>query len=79
MLRHREEGSSGAEAAHVEGGSHTVATSGSVDLSDIIEWAQISKSRAWISVRLLVVTKMDRNFFLPKQTQISRKRICVKE
>lgn len=42
-----------AEAAHVEGESHTVATSGNVDLSDIMKWAEILKPRAWISVRLL--------------------------
>lgn len=44
---------SGAEAASVEGESHAVATSGNVDISDIIKWAQISKPWAWISMRLL--------------------------
>lgn len=53
MLRHWEERSSGAEAACVEGESHAVAASGNVDTSDIIKWAQVLKSRARISVRLL--------------------------
>lgn len=53
MLRHWEERSSGAEAARAEGESHAVAASGNVDTSDIIKWAQVLKSRARISVRLL--------------------------
>lgn len=53
MLRRWEEWTSGAETAHVEGESHAVATSGNVDISDILKWAQMLKSRAWISVRLL--------------------------
>lgn len=44
--------SSGVEAAHVWK-SHAVATSGNVDTSDAIKWAQILKSRAWVSMRLL--------------------------
>lgn len=47
--RRWEERTSGAETAHVEGESHAVATSGNVDISDILKWAQMLKSRAWIS------------------------------
>lgn len=53
-----EEWTSGAETAHVEGESHAVVTSGNVDISDILKWAQMLKSRPWISVRLL---SCDRN------------------
>lgn len=51
--RRWEEWTSGAETAHVEGESHAVATSVNVDISDILKRAQMLKSRAWISVRLL--------------------------
>ena len=53
VLRHWEERTSSAETAHVEGESHAVATSGNVDASDIFRWAQMLKSKAWISVRLV--------------------------
>lgn len=53
VLRCWEERTSGAETAHVEGESHAGATSGNVDISDILKWAQMLKSRAWISTRLL--------------------------
>lgn len=53
MLKCWEEQTSSAEVAHVEGESHAVATSGNVDISDILKWAQMLKSRAWISVRLV--------------------------
>jgi len=54
VLRWREERTNDVETTHVERGeSHAVATSGNVDISDILKWAQMLKFRAWISVRLL--------------------------